>query len=53
MKKTKGFTLIEIIATIAILGIMSVIAIVSVNGIIQKGKDEHYKSIEENSSLAT
>ena len=26
---------------------MSVIAIVSVNGIIQKGKEEHYKSIEE------
>ena len=53
MKKTKGFTLIEIIATVAILGIMSVIAIVSVNGIIQKGKDEHYKAIEENTALAT
>ena len=53
MKKTKGFTLIEIIATVAILGIMSVIAIVSVNGIVQKGKEEHYKSIEENSALAT
>ena len=53
MKKKTGFTLIEIIATIAILGIMSVIAIVSVNGIIQKGKEEHYKSIEENSALAT
>ena len=53
MKKKKGFTLIEIIATIVILGIMSVIAIASVNGIIQKGKDEHYKAIEENSKLAT
>ena len=53
MKKKTGFTLIEIIATIAILGIMSVIAIVSVNGIIQKGKDEHYKAIEENAALAT
>ncbi len=53
MKKTKGFTLIEIIATVAILGIMSVIAIVSVNGLIQKGKENHYDALEENTALAT
>ena len=47
----KGFTMIEIIAAVTILGILSVIGIVSVNSIIQKGKAEHYKTTEKNVRL--
>ena len=43
----KGFTMVEIIATVTILGILSVIGIVSVNSIIQRGKQEHYNSAEK------
>ena len=39
--------MVEIIATVAILGILSVIGIVSVNGIIERGKKEHYVSAEK------
>ena len=38
----KGFTLIEILAAITILGILMGIAIVSVTKIIEDGKKEHY-----------
>ena len=48
----KGFSLVEIIAAVAILGILSVIGIVSVNNIIQKGKEEHYKSAEKTLRLS-
>ena len=53
MKKRNknGFTLIEIIAAVTILGIVSAIGIVSVNSIIQKGKAEHYKTTEKNIRL--
>ena len=53
MKKIrkKGFTLIEILAAVTILGILSIIGIVSVNSIIQKGKQEHYKTVEKNLRL--
>ena len=44
----KGFTLVEIIGVVAILGIVAVIGLVSVNSIIQKGKNEHYKTAEKN-----
>lgn len=43
----KGFSMVEIIATVAILGILSVIGIVSVNSIIERGKQEHYESAEK------
>ena len=54
MKKLskKAFTLIEILGAITIVGILSVIAIVSVNRIIQRAKDEHYKTTEKNFTLA-
>lgn len=39
--------MVEIIATVAILGILSVIGIISVNGIIERGKKEHYVSAEK------
>ena len=43
----KGFSMVEIIATVAILGILSLIGIVSVNSIIERGKEEHYVSAEK------
>ena len=49
----KGFTLIEIIATVAILGILAVIGIVSVSNIINKGEDEYYETLEDNVALTT
>ena len=51
-KVHKGFTLIEILAAITILGIITGIAIVSVTKIIADGKKEHYDTAEENLSLA-
>ncbi len=53
MKRSeKGFTLIEILAAITILGILSTVAIISVNKIIQQGKNKHYTTAEENLKLA-
>ena len=39
-KNKKGFTLIEILAAVTILGILSIVAIVSVNKVIQKSKSK-------------
>ena len=52
LKNKKGFTLIEILAAITILGILTGIAVVSVTKIIQNGKEEHYNTAEENLTLA-
>ena len=53
MKKNKrGFTLIEILAAITILGIITGIAYVSISNIIGKGKQEHYKTAEDSMTLA-
>ncbi len=43
-KKQKGFSLIEILAAIVILGLLSTIAIVSVNYILQKAEQEYYEA---------
>ncbi len=51
-KKQKGFTLVEILAAVTILGILSVIAIVSVNSIIQSSKEKHYTTAESQLKLA-
>ena len=40
----KGFSLVEILAAIVILGLLSSIAIVSVNYILKKAETEYYKS---------
>ena len=40
--KTKGFSLVEILAAIVILGLLSTIAIVSVNYILRKAEQEYY-----------
>lgn len=52
IKNKKGFTLIEILAAITILGILTGIAVVSVTKVIENGKKEHYNAAEENMSLA-
>ena len=54
MKKLskKAFTLIEILGAITILGIISIVAIVSVSKIIERAKNEHYKTAEKNFTLA-
>ena len=46
-EKNKGFTLIEILAAVTILGILSIVAIVSVNKVIQKSKQNHCITTED------
>jgi len=46
--KKNGFTMIELLATITLLGILSVVAIVSVSGLIKKGKINYYETQESN-----
>ena len=50
--KTKGFSLVEILAAIVILGLLSAIAIVSVNYILGKAEQEYYKSQKDEIILA-
>ena len=52
MKNNKGFTMIELLVTVVILGILSTIAIGSVQRILDNSKDEYYSSQEENIILA-
>lgn len=51
-KNKSGFTLIEILAAVTILGVLSIVAIVSVNNIIQKAKSNHYTTAEDNLKMA-
>ena len=44
MKNNKGFSLIEILATIVIIGIVSTVGIVSVNSMINKSRQHFYES---------
>lgn len=47
MKDKKGFTLIEVIITIAILGLLAGICIPIVVKYVKQGKDKYYKSLED------
>lgn len=47
MKDKKGYTLIEILATVIILGIIMGIATMAVSRFIKKGTDSYYHSLEE------
>ena len=52
LKNKKGFTLIEILAAITVLGILMGIAILSVTKVIENGKKKHYTTAEANMVLA-
>lgn len=43
----KGFTLVELLATIAILAIISVISFVSINGVIEQNKIKNCENLEK------
>ena len=51
-KNNKGFTLVEVLAAVTILGILSVVAITSVIKIIEKSKQQHYTTAEDELKLA-
>ena len=48
----KGFTLIELIITIALLGIISLLSFVAVNKVIEKSKENNCKSLVSNIEMA-
>lgn len=48
MKNNKGFTLVEILATITIIGIISIIAIPTVNNSITSSRKESFVSMAKN-----
>ena len=52
MKRKKGFTLIEFLAVIVILGVLSAISVAAVLGIITKSKEKYYKTQENNMVMA-
>lgn len=49
----KGFTLIELIATIALLGIIAMISFVSINAVIKSNKTEQCKNLISSIETAT
>ena len=51
-KKKRGFTLVELLATITILSVVMIIAIPSVTKLIKKFGDNYYKTLEESIKLA-
>ena len=53
MRNNKGYTLIELIATIALLAIIAVISFVSVNGVIKKNKIENCHTVVNSITTAT
>lgn len=50
MKKinNKGFSLIEVLAVVVILGIVMSISIISIRSVINKSHDEYFKNLEQN-----
>ena len=47
MKNKKGFTIIELLATITILGVLSTLAVVSMNSVTKHAKNATYQEFEE------
>lgn len=52
MNNRKGFSLVELLATVTILGIIAVIGITAVTALINRAHDEYYRSQEKNLILA-
>ena len=52
IKSQKGFTLVEILAVIAILGILTGIAIGGIQLLLDKSKEEFYNEQENNMIMA-
>ena len=44
----KGFSMVELLATIVILGILATVSIAAIQGIISKAKERYYKTQENN-----
>ena len=52
MKKNKGFTMIELLATIIILALLVTLGIISIRSVLDRGDDSYYKSQEDMLILA-
>lgn len=50
--KNKGFSLVELLAAIVIMGLLSTVAIVSVNYFLQKAERDYYKTQEDEIIMA-
>jgi len=48
----KGFSMVELLAVVAILGVLSTIGVVAVSNILEKAHEEYYKNQEKNLVLA-
>lgn len=47
MKNKKGFTLVEIIAAVIILGIISIVAVIAYSGSMEEFRESYYTSLEK------
>ena len=51
--KEKGFSLVELLAVVVILGLLSTIAIIGVNAIIKNAEKQHYETQKNTLKMAT
>ena len=52
IKNNKGFTMVELLAAIVILGILSAVAIGAVSWILQRSRENYYVTLEKNVTMA-
>ena len=50
--KEKGFSLVELLAVVVILGLLSTIAIIGVNAIIKNAEKQHYETQKNTLKMA-